>query len=183
MLEYLKNRNMGALLLAGMSCVMVGCSDDDEPVVVEITEADVAEMIATSISAQDGGLATDIQHLFMDLGEGVGCGEELEDEESFQVLGSRTYTLDYSYQFTTGCDPFGQIDRVDYYYKVNREADLYNVNVTDSAVGDWEFTYSSGNYEVEGQYLYQGIEQIKDSEDTYSSSTCYLADELLLNSS
>ena len=158
-----------AIIIFATSAVLSSCSDDDS-VTIEIEEEDVADIVASSLSDEDGGLVNDIENLVENAEEECGY-METETFSDTETIGVRTFSLDYDISLQVICDENQNFLQVEYNYTVDREAELVRLNVTSEATGDWLLQALDERYLFEGDYVYRGEETFKvRSQNSYNSS-------------
>ena len=181
MKKFRKLKFLKAMLLVALCVVFISCDDDDEAVVVELTEEDVAEIIASSLSEEDGGFAADIDNLLDEAEDDCGYvkTESLTDKDD---TGVNTYEIAYDFSMEVVCDEANQLTRIDYDYNVERAADLISMNVNSNADSKWAFFREGDFYILDGNYKYNGEEAFKiGDENTYTSELSISSKTLKVN--
>lgn len=171
------------VFIALLGLALTSCSDNDEPIVVEeITEEDLVEVLATSLSKEDGGLAADLGNLLDELEEE--CGYTNTESLNDEVNGDdRSYAVDYDYSIEVICDDNGQLLLVDYDYTATREAQLFRLDITSTVVSEWELVEANLDYQLNGSYDYNGVEDFAENSDNrLESEITYSTTELTLSS-
>lgn len=171
-----------ALWMIGLFMAFVSCNDDDnEVVVVEITEQDVAEVIAASLSEEDGGFAADIDNLLEEVEEDCGYVKtgSLTDQDTFE---EGYYDVAYELSMEVVCDDANQFVQLNYSYKNKREADLVRLSVDSEVESEWIFLDDGELYLLNGAYAYNGQEAFKiRDENTFTTALDVSSNTLMIN--
>ncbi len=180
MKEKVKFKVYAVAFLVGVT--MISCSDDDiESITIEITEEEVADIIAASLSEEDGGFASDIDNLILDVEEECGYTETYMLNES-ETIGVRSFYVDYEMSLEVKCNQRDEFLEIAYAFISDRDAELIRLDVTSFAEGNWSFKANGPNYLMEGAYIYEGEEQFKvQDENTYNSTLSYASNNLTIN--
>ncbi|MEM6361948.1 MAG: hypothetical protein AAF731_17810 [Bacteroidota bacterium] len=180
MKEKVKFKVYALAFLVGVT--MISCSDDDiESITIEITEEEVADIIAATLSEEDGGFASDIDNLILDIEEECGYTEIYTLNES-EIIGVRSFSVDYEMSLEVKCNDSDELLEIAYMFTSDREAELIRLDVTSFAEGDWSFKDNGQNYLMDGSYTYEGEEQFKvKDENMYNSTLSYASNNLTIN--
>ena len=180
MKEKVKFKVYALAFLVGVT--MISCSDDDiESITIEITEEEVADIIAATLSEEDGGFASDIDNLILDIEEECGYTEIYTLNES-EIIGVRSFSVDYEMSLEVKCNDSDELLEIAYMFTSDREAELIRLDVTSFAEGDWSFKDNGQNYLMDGSYTYEGEEQFKvKDENMYNSILSYASNDLTIN--
>ncbi|MEO1098628.1 MAG: hypothetical protein AAFX57_12850 [Bacteroidota bacterium] len=180
MKEKVKFKVYAVSFLVGVT--MISCSDDDiESITIEITEEEVADIIAATLSEEDGGFASDIDNLILDIEEECGYTETYTLNES-ETIGVRSFSVDYEMSLEVKCNDSDELLEIAYMFTSDREAELIRLDVTSFAEGDWSFKDNGQNYLMDGSYTYEGEEQFKvKDENMYNSTLSYASNDLTIN--
>lgn len=180
MKEKVKFKVYALAFLVGVT--MISCSDDDiESITIEITEEEVADIIAATLSEEDGGFASDIDNLILDIEEECGYTEIYTLNES-EIIGVRSFSVDYEMSLEVKCNDSDELLEIAYMFTSDREAELIRLDVTSFAEGDWSFKDNGQNYLMDGSYTYEGEEQFKvKDENMYNSTLSYASNDLTIN--
>lgn len=167
-------KTFSIVLLAALA---YACNTEEEATEeIELTEQDVAEVIAASLSEEDAGMMADVEKMTESISEECGYTytESLTDSDDSE---DRSYSVDYDYSLEVMCDEEGTFLRTDYSYTSYRDAELIRFDVSNSTESIWAFYHDADNYKLEGSYAYEGVEAYKvrhnhslSSDIDYSSS-------------
>ena len=179
-----KTKRTKALLIMGLCLAFVSCNDDDsEVVVVEITEEDVADIIAASLSEEDGGFAADIDNLLEEVEEDCGYmkTESLADQDTFE---DGSYDVAYELSMQVVCNEANQFVQLNYSYTNDREADLVRLSIDSKVESEWTFLKDGELYLLNGNYTYDGQESFKiRDENTFTTDLSVSSNTLMINDS
>ena len=142
MKKYLKK--LGMSMVFAMAFMATSCDDnDDEVIVVVISEARAAEIVATSLAYNTYGLASNVNYFSEEISNILDCGEMGTNSGTLDytsIFGNVTSTFEFIEDFSKSCDP----------------VEMVSYNVT--AFQDIDAVYFTSQQDVEAQFLVTGLE-------------------------
>ncbi len=183
MIKMVKRTKFNFLVgLMALVSVLYSCADDDPEVVIEITEESVVDIIAASLSEEDGGFANYVDNLIEDIEDECGF-LETESLTDAETIGVRSFSVSYEISTEVICNENDEFQELNCSFTSNREADLIRLDTESFSEGEWSLVKRDTMiYVLEGLSEYDGKETFKvRDQNTYTSSTTYSSDELTVN--
>ncbi|MDY8134317.1 hypothetical protein [Aquimarina sp. 2201CG5-10] len=161
MKEYLKKIVILTIVLTA-GHITVSCDNNDDVLVVVISEERAAEIVATSLAYNTYGLASNVNHFSTEITNSLDCEEQGSNSGTLDftsIYGNVTSAFEFTDHFSKVCDP---LDMISYEVTALHDIDaLYfasqqNVNaqftVTGLEIGTINEFYS-GLYQREGNWI------------------------------
>ena len=176
---------VAALVMVTALLSISACKNDDgfnaDDVEIIIEESFIVEIIAASLSEDDGGFAFEVDELLERRSEECGFDEEETLSES-EEGGIRSIESEIVIQTRVICDENDALERIEYNYTSTRSAALLAFDVENSTSSTWDLFPSDEDYLLAGSYEYAGIETVMvDEENSFDTALMFDSDDLIVN--
>ncbi len=159
MKNYIKKGILGVSLLAGI--FFTSCDNDDNEIIIVISEERAAEVIASSMAYNTYGLTANIEYISFLIDEGLDCNEQITNTDVIQynsVFDAIAYIYTFTENYSKECQ---EIEQINYAIEANENLDALYFQSQEDIVADFDVQgidqseteeSFSGRYERDGDW-------------------------------